>query len=130
MKRKRKNPNKGIMLGIMALAVMVLAVVVFFWLWCFPAGTRPAEVEKTEYRILLDAGFRNDSVQLQINDSIIFSRRVTEDVVEIVVTMPERENLLMVVRPEADEVSSFDLSPEGGRVVLQSDEGMVTLETF
>ena len=79
---------------------------------------------------MLDAGFRNDSVQLQINDSIIFSRRVTEDVVEIVVTMPERENLLMVVRPEADEVSSFDLSPEGGRVVLQSDEGMVTLETF
>ena len=32
MKKKRANPNKGIMFGIMAMAVVVLAVVVFFWM--------------------------------------------------------------------------------------------------
>ena len=39
MKKRRANPNKGIMFGIMAMAVVVLAVVVFFWMWCFPDGT-------------------------------------------------------------------------------------------
>ena len=38
MKKRRANPNKGIMFGIMAMAVVVLAVVVFFWMWCFPDG--------------------------------------------------------------------------------------------
>ena len=43
MKKRRANPNKGIMFGIMAMAVVVLAVVVFFWMWCFPDGTHGTE---------------------------------------------------------------------------------------
>ena len=53
MKKKRANPNKGIMFGIMAMAVVVLAVVVFFWMWCFPDGTHGTEETQTEYRISL-----------------------------------------------------------------------------
>ena len=105
MKKKRANPNKGIMFGIMAMAIVVLAVVVFFWMWCFPDGTRGTEETRTEYRISLDEGFRGDSVQLQINDSVVFSRRVAADSLEVVVAVPDEENLLMVVRPEADAVS-------------------------
>lgn len=107
MKKKRANPNKGIMFGIMAMAVVVLAVVVFFWMWCFPDGTHGTEEARTEYRISLDEGFRGDSVQLQINDSVVLSRRVAADSLEVVVAVPDEENLLMVVRPEADAVSSF-----------------------
>lgn len=107
MKKKRANPNKGIMFGIMAMAVVVLAVVVFFWMWCFPDGTHGTEETQTEYRISLDEGFRGDSVQLQINDSVVFSRRVAADSLEVVVAVPDEENLLMVVRPEADAVLSL-----------------------
>ena len=124
MKKKRANPNKGIMFGIMAMAVVVLAVVVFFWMWCFPDGTQ------TEYRISLDEGFRGDSVQLQINDSVVFSRRVAADSLEVVVAVPDEENLLMVVRPEADAVSSFELPSEGGRVVLRNHDETVSMEAF
>ena len=115
MKKKRANPNKGIMFGIMAMAVVVLAVVVFFWMWCFPDGTHGTEEAQTEYRISLDEGFRGDSVQLQINDSVVFSRRVATDSLEVVVAVPDEENLLMVVRPEADAVSSFELPSNGRR---------------
>ena len=96
MRRKRTNPNKGIMFGIMAVAVVVLAVVVFFWMWCFPGGTRGEGEARTEYRIFFDEGFRGDSVQLQINDSAVFSRRVSAEPLEIVVMVPGEENLLMV----------------------------------
>ena len=92
MKKKRANPNKGIMFGIMAMAIVVLAVVVFFWMWCFPDGTHGTEETRTEYRISLDEGFRGDSVQLQINDSVVFSRRVATDSLEVVVAVPDEEN--------------------------------------
>lgn len=130
MKKKRANPNKGIMFGIMAMAVVVLAVVVFFWMWCFPDGTHGTEETQTEYRISLDEGFRGDSVQLQINDSVVFSRRVAADSLEVVVAVPDEENLLMVVRPEADAGSSFELPSEGGRVVLRNHDETVSMEAF
>ena len=118
MKKKRANPNKGIMFGIMAMAVVVLAVVVFFWMWCFPDGTHGTEETQTEYRISLDEGFRG------------VSRRVAADSLEVVVAVPDEENLLMVVRPEADAVSSFELPSEGGRVVLRNHDETVSMEAF
>lgn len=118
------------MFGIMAVAVVVLAVVVFFWMWCFPGGTRGEGEARTEYRIFFDEGFRGDSVQLQINDSVVFSRRVSAEPLEIVVTVPGEENLLMVVRPEADAVSSFELPSEGGRVVLRNHDETVSMKAF
>lgn len=130
MKKRRANPNKGIMFGIMAMAVVVLAVVVFFWMWCFPDGTHGTEEARTEYRISLDEGFRGDSVLFQIDDSVVFSRRVAADSLEVVVAVPDKENLLMVVRPEADAVSSFELPSEGGRVVLRNHDETVSMEAF
>ena len=93
MKKRRANPNKGIMFGIMAMAVVVLAVVVFFWMWCFPDGTHGTEEARTEYRISLDEGFRGDSVLFQINDTVVYSRRVAADSLEVVVAVTDKENL-------------------------------------
>ncbi len=130
MKRRKANPNKGIMFGIIGMSVVVLAVAVSFWIWCFPGGTHGAERARTEYRISLDEGFRGDSVQLQVNDSMVFSRRVAAGSPEIVVAVPDEENLLMVICPEADAVSSFRLPPGGGRVVLRNRGETVSMETF
>lgn len=124
------NPNKGIMLGIMAMAVAVSAVVVSFWTWCFPDGTHGTEEPLAEYRIMLEEGFRGDSVRLLVNDSTVFSRRVAVDSLEVVVAVPDEENLLMVARPEADAVSSFELPPGGGRAVLRKHGGTVSMEAL
>ena len=78
----------------------------------------------------MDEGFRGDSVLFQINDSVVFSRRVAADSLEVVVAVPDKENLLMVVRPEADAVSSFELPSEGGRVVLRNHDETVSMEAF
>ena len=53
MRNRKLNHNKGIMLGIMAMAVVVLAVVVVFWLWCFPEGSLQAEMDENNTRIVL-----------------------------------------------------------------------------
>ena len=131
MKKKKANPNKGIMFGIMAMAIVVLGVVAVFWWWCFPDGKRPrTERPQAAYRILLRDGFRGDSVQLHVNDSMVFCARVESDSTEVAVAVPQGENLLMVARPERDELTSFDLPREGGRLVLQSHDGEVEMEAF
>ncbi|MCD8317707.1 MAG: hypothetical protein LUC45_02095 [Paraprevotella sp.] len=129
MKRRRANPNRTVMIGIMLMAVVVLAVVVDFWMWCFPNGVpHSSSVPATKYDILLSEGLRGDSVQLQINDSVVFSGSVVSDTQMVSVAMPEKENLLMVMRPGSGEVSSFQLPSKGGRIVLREHNGQLEMD--
>lgn len=129
MRKKQSNHNRTFMFGIAAMAVVVLAVIVFFWLWCFPNGTARV-TEPVKYRILLADRMGGDSLLIQVNDSLVFSGMVTEDSLELTVAVPEKENLMMVVRPQADEVVSFDLPYDGGNVILRSDDGEVKMDAF
>ncbi len=129
MRKKRKNPNKGIMFGIMAMALVVLAVVVSFWMWCFPDGTHGAGAERAEYRISVDGSFLGDSVLLQVDDSVVFCRRVASTGTQEVTAAASGEgNLLMVTLPEAGTVSSYELPEGGGRIVLRNRGGTVCMD--
>ena len=130
MKHKVSNPNKGLMWGVMAMAVLVLAVVVVFWFWCFPDGMHARQVPQARYGFCLSAGFQGDSLQLMVNDSVVYSGRPESDSLEVTVSLPEGENLLMVASPEEDRVSSFSLPREGGRIILQKHEGEVEMYSF
>lgn len=115
-------------MGVMALAVVVLGVVIFFWMWCFPNGTSRGGVERTDYRFLLADGFCGDSVQLRMNDSLVFDRTVPHDSLEVTVRVPEGECFLMVVLPQSDMVSSFELPSEGAFVGLRNHDGKVEMQ--
>ena len=127
---KRSNPNKGIMLGIMAMAIVVLAVVVVFWMWCFPDGKTQSGVGQTRYQVVLAEGFVGDSVMLQVNDSVMWAQRVMADSLEVPLDVQGNGNLLMVARPEEDMLSSFELLDDGGRVVLRKRDGEVQIDAF
>lgn len=130
MKHKVSNPNKGLMWGVMAMAVIVLAVVVVFWFWCFPDGVHARQAPQARYDIGLSADFRGDSLQLMVNDSLIYDGRPDTDALEVTVSIPEGENLLMVACPEDDRVSSFSLPREGGRVILRKHDSEVEMDSF
>lgn len=115
------------MLGVMALAVVVLGVVIFFWMWCFPGGAASRE-SVSDYRLVLSEGFKGDSVQLQMNDSVVFSRMVACDSLEVSVKFPEEACFLMVARPLSDRVSSFELPVGGATVLLRDRNGKVEME--
>ena len=83
MKKKKLNHNFEFMFAIMAMAIVVFGVVVFFWMWCFPQGAAETISPMQRYEVLLETGFKGDSVQLQLNDSVMFAVRVTEDAVTV-----------------------------------------------
>lgn len=130
MRNRKLNHNKGIMLGIMAMAVVVLAVVVVFWLWCFPDGSLQAETDENNTRIVLAEGFCGDSIQLTVNDTLLLDCRVGADSLEVPVDLPEENHLLMVAFPEHDVVTSFDLPAGVKQVVLRNRDGNVDMDAF
>lgn len=119
MRKKRPNHNRTFMFAIMAMAVVVFCVVIFFWMWCFPQGA-VEDKSVTHYNIYLDETHVGDSVQLQINDSIYYDKRLSSPEEVVVDISKEAENdFLMVLLPEKDMVYAFDLPIGGGSVVLK-----------
>lgn len=128
MRNKRLNHNKDIMLGVMALAIVVLAVVVVFWMWCFPDGTpQPPSDERAVCKIRLE-GFRGDSIQLQLNDSLFFSQAIGTDTATASVGLHDETCVLMVMQPLSDRVSSFELPADASSISLQKHDENIKME--
>lgn len=130
MKKKKLNHNFEFMFAIMAMAIVVFGVVVFFWMWCFPQGAAETISPMQRYEVLLETGFKGDSVQLQLNDSVMFAARVTEDAVTVELSVPKQEkqsDFLMVLLPEKDMAYAFNLSADMPEVMLHNSPDGVTL---
>lgn len=128
-RRKAGSFNRGVMLGVMATAVVVLAVSVCFWLWCFPEGTKVDGAARADYRVLLTEGFAGDSIVMAVNDSVVANEVITGDSVVVRFALPAGQGgVLMLSLPSSGNTYAFDLPSGGGKLTLRSENGRVSEE--
>ena len=109
------------MYDIMALALIVLAVVIVFWLWCFPQGT-PDQNRPDRFQILLEDGFTDDSLQVVLNDSVLFDGRIPFEPYALEAEMPVHEGVLMIGDYARDETAVFEIQSGGKPFRLRKDD--------
>lgn len=121
---KKLNHNMKFMYGIMALALVVLAVVIVFWLWCFPQGVPDRQLQN-RYQVLLEDGFDGDSLQVTLNDSVLFDGIVPFVPYALEADYPEKEAVLMVGNYGSDEMEVFDMQAGAKPLKLKKDDAGV-----
>ena len=112
----RLNTNKQFMVGngILAFAV-IFVVVIFVYMSMRLSREKDAERHFAEtYTINLTKGFTGDSLSVFINDSLLMDKRVNEEPTVIEVGRFAEQNALMIVDNVTENVSTFDLSENGG----------------
>lgn len=120
----RLNTNKQFMIGngILAFAV-IFVVVIFVYMSLRLRRNKQAERYFIEtYTISLTKGFAGDSISLFVNDSLIDSRRMTDEPYFIKLGRFAEQSALLIVDNRTDEVSTFDLSEKGGVYRFEKDE--------
>lgn len=120
----RLNTNKQFMIGngILAFAV-IFVVVIFVYMSLRLQSNKQAERYFIEtYTISLTKGFAGDSISLFVNDSLIDSRRMTDEPYFIKLGRFAEQSALLIVDNRTDEVSTFDLSEKGGVYRFEKDE--------
>lgn len=120
----RLNTNKQFMIGngILAFAV-IFVVVIFVYMSLRLQRDKQAEQHFTEtYTISLTKGFAGDSISLFVNDSLIDSRKMTDEPCTIKFGRFAEQSALLIVDNRTDEVSTFDLSEKGGVYRFERDE--------
>ncbi len=128
MRRNKLNHNKQFMFAIMALAIVVLGVCIFFWMWCLPPDGLHNGQDKG-YTLSLDNRLTGDSLQIMVNDSLVFDGRAGETTGAISFPAADVSQILIVTDATRNTTNSFNLPEKGCDVTLTRQNGNMELQT-
>lgn len=127
MRKNKLNHNRQIMFGIMAMAIVVLGAVIFFWMWCLPEGGVVAKKNVNRCVVSIDRSFTGDSIQMALNDSIVYNRVITEKNSSVDFPVTGAGKLLMVTDVRLGLVVSSEVPEQGGCFKLLRQNGEMVI---
>lgn len=86
------------------------------------------KVFKDTYTIELAGSFAGDSISVYVNDSLLLNRTLTDSKVKLQINRFAEENMLMVVDNRSDEITPFNLNPEGSLIHIEKRNGKIYIE--
>ena len=116
MNNKSINSNKQFMIGNGILAFGVFFIVCLFLYLGFRNQSKSNDKEKTFagiYTVEIADSFTGDSLSVYINDQV---KRFAE------------ESTLMVVDNHTDEITPFNLNPEGSQIAVEKKNGKIFIQ--
>lgn len=121
MNKKRTNPHKPFMVLNGILAFAVFAVVCLFLYLSFQLKRDADKVVnyKEKYRIEITGSLSGEDLSLYLNDSLLVNGTINPEGQQIEIERFAEENMLMVVDNSTETATPFNLSKEGGKVIIQ-----------
>lgn len=117
MKKNKLNHNKQIMFGIMAMAIVVLCVVIFFWMWCLPPGGLQAG-NIAERSIILNENLMGDSLQIIVGDDTVYNARSTGNE-SVKFTVPNGTSAFIVIDVRNTCANTFEIPETDKDIILE-----------
>lgn len=131
MNNKSINSNKQFMIGNGILAFGVFFIVCLFLYLGFRGQSKNNDKSKTFeglYAIEIANTFAGDSLSVYINDSLLFQSTIGSTSVKFQVKRFAEESTLMVVDNRTDEMTPFNLNPDGSLVEVQKKNGKIFIQ--
>lgn len=131
MSRKRINPHKPFMVFN---AVLFFAVLIITGLFLYLAYTFKRNAEKKDiaydgaYYLEIQKDFAGESLSIYLNDSLLLNQTMSDSVIQLNINRFAEEHALIVVDNETDKAIPFNLSKEGGKVIVKKTKGEVVIE--
>ena len=80
------------------------------------------------YTIEIADSFTGDSLSVYINDSLLFNSNIGDAAVKFQVKRFAEESTLMVVDNHTDEITPFNLNPEGSQIAVEKKNGKIFIQ--
>lgn len=80
------------------------------------------------YTVEIADSFTGDSLSVYINDSLLFNSNIENATVKFQVKRFAEESTLMVVDNHTDEITPFNLNPEGSQITVEKKNGKIFIQ--
>lgn len=131
MNHKSINSNKQFMIGNGILAFGVFFIVCLFLYLGFrhqPKSGDKAQTFEGLYAVEITPSFAGDSLSVYLNDSLLLNTTIRQASVMFQVKRFAEESTLMVVDNRTDEVTPFNLNPNGSQVQVEKKNGRIFIQ--
>lgn len=128
MRKNKLNHNKQFMFAIMALAIVVLGVCIFFWMWCLPPDSLKTDPD-SGYTLHMSEELQGDSLQIMVNDSLIFDGQGQRATNGLTFPSADVSQVLIVTDVTRNTVNTFNIPDEDCRITLTRQNGTLKIQT-
>lgn len=80
------------------------------------------------YTVEIADSFTGDSLSVYINDSLLFNSSIGNTAIKFQVKRFAEESTLMIVDSRTDEVTPFNLNPEGSQIAVEKKNGKIFIQ--
>lgn len=112
--------------GVLVVAVFIVVLLFLYISFKFKRDADKARIYEGKYEIEMTSGFTGQDIRLYINDSLLLNQAIPDSTVRITVDKFAEESILMIVDNHTDNVTSFNLNPDGSKVTVKKAEGTIS----
>lgn len=130
MSRKRPNPHKNFMVfnAVLFFAVLIITALFLYMAYTFKRNPDKIVTYEGRYHIEVKADFAGESLSIYVNDSLLMNGIMPDTLLTFDIDRFAEEHALLIVDNVTDTASPFNLSKEGGKIVVKKEKGEVAIE--
>lgn len=116
------------MIGNGILAFGVFFIVCLFLYLGFRNQSKKNDTKKVFagiYTVEIADSFKGDSLSIYLNDSLLFNSSIEYAAVKFQIKRFAEESTLMIVDNQTDEITPFNLNPEGSQIKIEKKNGKI-----
>ena len=131
MAAKRTNPHKNFMVfnAVLFFAVLFITALFLYLAYTFKRDADKAAISyKGRYHIEVSTDFAGEGLSIYVNDSLLMDGTMPDTLVSFDINRFAEEHALLIVDKQTDAVTPFNLSKEGGKIVVKKEGSEIIVE--
>ena len=130
MSRKRPNPHKNFMVfnAVLFFAVLFITALFLYMSYAYKRNADKVVTYEGRYHIEVLPHFAGESLGIYVNDSLLMDGTMPDTLVSFDINRFAEEHALLIVDKQTDAVTPFNLSKEGGKIVVKKEGSEIMVE--
>ena len=114
--------------AVLFFAVLFITALFLYLAYTFKRDVNKAVSYKGKYYIEVSTDFAGESLSIYVNDSLLMDGTMPDTLVSLDVNRFAEEHALLIVDKQTDIVTPFNLSKEGGKVIIKKEGSKIMME--
>ena len=114
--------------AVLFFAVLFITALFLYLAYTFKRDADKAVSYKGRYHIEVSTDFAGEGLSIYVNDSLLLDGTMPDTLVSLDVNRFAEEHALLIVDKQTDIVTPFNLSKEGGKVIIKKEGSKIMME--
>ena len=114
--------------AVLFFAVLFITALFLYLAYTFKRDANKVVSYKGRYHIEVSTDFAGEGLSIYVNDSLLLDGTMPDTLVSLDVNRFAEEHALLIVDKQTDIVTPFNLSKEGGKVIIKKEGSKIMME--